>query len=134
MNFNKEEKLGILTNLIRLASADGDNHDEEYNLMHRVTEQLEIEPIEMEMLFINQLSPVLPKREAQRITVFYYLLMMVAADGEVSSDEIFLIKDFSLKLALPIQAVNDSLALLDLYPSGVIPADKIIAIFKVYHN
>lgn len=134
MNFSKAEKLTILNNLIKLAGADGEHRDEEYDLIHRVTEQLQVEPIEMEMLFTKEIDSTIPKAEAKRITVFFYLLLMVAADGEIDGDEVDLLKELGFKLALPLEAINTSIALLNVYPKGNIPANEIIRIFQIHHN
>jgi len=134
MNFSKAEKLTILHHLIKLAGADGEHRDEEYELIHRVTEQLQLEPMEMEMLFIKETESIIPKAEAKRITIFFYLLLMVAADGEIDGDEVELLKELGFKLALPLEAINTSIALLHVYPKGNIPANEIIRIFQVHHN
>jgi uncharacterized tellurite resistance protein B-like protein len=134
MNFTHQEKLTILNQLIQLAGADGEHRDEEYDLIHKVTEQLQLEPMETEMLFIKSIDEHYPKSEVKRITVFFYLLLMVAADGEIDRDETHLLRELSLKLALPLEAVNNSIALLDVYPNGNIPSEEIIKIFQTHHN
>lgn len=134
MNFTKTEKLHILNTLIKIAGADGEHRDEEYDLIHRVTEQLQVEPLEMEKLFVHELETSIPKSESQRITSFFYMLLMISADGEISQDELVLTRDLAFKLGLPDQAVNSALKKLEIYPSGNIPAKEIIDIFKVHHN
>jgi hypothetical protein len=62
------------------------------------------------------------------------LLLMVAADGEIDGDELELLKELGFKLALPLEAINTSIALLNVYPKGNIPANEIIRIFQVHHN
>lgn len=134
MELNRNEKMRMLAELIRMAGADGEHRSEEYDFLQQVTETLKIDPIEMERLFnIQQQSP-LPKSEMLRIFIFSHLVMMILADGEVSEDEIQLLKELTIKLALPPQAVQEVINRLHLYLNTGFPADEIIKIFQVHHN
>lgn len=134
MKLTHEQKLSLLTQLIKIASADGHNRDEEYDMLHLVAQQLEIEPMEMEALFTSSEKFKPPKTEAKRIIIFYHLLKMVWADGELERDEIHLLKEFSLNMGLPTQAVNAIIERSQVYDRGDIPIEELIDIFQVHHN
>ncbi|MBT3647809.1 MAG: hypothetical protein HN542_06170 [Flavobacteriales bacterium] len=134
MKLTHEQKLSLLSQLIKMASADGHHRDEEYDMLHLVAEQLEIEPMEMEALFTTQQEFIPPKTESKRIVIFYHLLKMVWADGELELDEIHLLKEYSMNMGLPIQAVNAIIERSRVYDQGNIPVQEIVDIFQVHHN
>ncbi len=134
MNINHDQKLSLLNQLIRIASADGEHRDEEYDMLHLVAKQLDVDPMEMEMLFTkdHEFSP--PVSEAKRTSIFYYLLLMIWVDGELHNDEVLLLKEFSTHLGLSTQAVQSVLNESRLYPNGNIPISHIVKTFQVHHN
>jgi len=134
MDLSQEEKLRLLSDLIALASADGEYRDEEYDLLQRVAEMLSVEPMEVEKLFTIHEYFRAPSEEYKRIIIFHHLLVMMNADGEINDDEVFLLKELGMKLGLSVQAMDSSIKATGLYPSGNIPPDEIIRIFQVQHN
>lgn len=134
MELSPEEKLRLLSDLIALASADGEYRDEEFDLLHQVAEMLAVEPIEVEKLFTLHQHFHAPSEEFKRIIIFHHLLVMMNADGEVSHDEVFLLKELGIKLGLSVQAIDLSIEATRLYPNGNIPAEEMIRIFQVQHN
>jgi uncharacterized tellurite resistance protein B-like protein len=134
MNISHEQKLRILTELIRIAGADGQHRDEEYDLLHRITELLDVEPMDMEALFTKPSETDLPKDEVHRISLFFHLVTMVLADGEISYDEIVLLRELTLKLGFRPQALDEVIKRLDDWVKFGIPEAEFIQIFQVHHN
>lgn len=134
MELSPEEKLRLLSDLIALASADGEYREEEYDLLQQVAELLQVEPMEVEKLFDAHQKFQAPPEEYKRIVIFHHLLRMMNADGEVSEDEVYLLKELGLKLGLSVQAIEQSIKVVNLYPNGNIPAEEMIRIFQVQHN
>lgn len=134
MNITHEEKLRVLSELIRVAGADGQHRDEEYDLLHKVTELLEVEPMDMEALFTKPTTTPFPSDEVKRITLFYHLVQMILADGEIAYDEIVLLREFTLQLGLRPQAVNEVILRLDDWVRSGIPLETFVQIFQVHHN
>lgn len=134
MALSQEEKLRILSDLIRIASADGEHRDEEYDLLHEIARVLKVEPMEMERLFTSSERYPAPAEEPDRIRVFYYLLRMISVDTELVADEVLLLRDLSMHLGLNLQAVDQSLARAHLYRPGTVPEEEVKEIFRVHNN
>lgn len=134
MNFSKDEKLRILSELIKVAGADGEHRDEEYDFLHAIAEHLQVEPMDMEALFTQSSDHPIPSNETDRIVIFHQLVLMVIADGEVSSDEITLLKEATLMLGLPNQAVNEVISRLHHYLDAGVDVQDFIKVFQVHHN
>ncbi|MEZ4721153.1 MAG: TerB family tellurite resistance protein [Flavobacteriales bacterium] len=134
MNFSKEEKLRILSELIKVAGADGEHRDEEYDFLHAIAEYLQVEPMDMESLFTKSSEHPIPASEMQRIVIFHQLVLMVIADGEISNDEIAMLKEATLMLGLPNQAVNEVISRLHYYLDAGVDVEDFIKVFQVHHN
>jgi uncharacterized tellurite resistance protein B-like protein len=134
MDLNHEEKLSLLQELIRIASADGEHRDEEYDFLHAVAQMLEVEPMEMEALFTKSVPFKPPQQEARRIVAFVQLLRMVWSDGELDLNEEYLLRELGMKLGLAMQAVQGVIERSKTYDKGRIPDSEIIHIFQVHHN
>jgi|GEM_PF-183927 uncharacterized tellurite resistance protein B-like protein len=134
MKITHDQKLSLLNQLIKIASADGEHRDEEYDMLHIVSQQLDVDPMEMEMLFTKDHEYSPPASEAQRITIFYHLLIMIWVDGELHPDELTLLEEYSMHLGLSSQAVQSVIKESMLYPNGKIPLENIIKTFQVHHN
>lgn len=134
MDLNHRQKLSLLQDLIRIAGADGQHRDEEYDMLHVVAKRLEVEPMELEALFSETVESHLPKQEPRRIIVFYHMLMMVWVDGEFDADEEKLLRELGAGLGLPIQAIDTTIAQSRLYARGAIPMDVFLKIFTLHHN
>lgn len=134
MNLSHEEKMSMLAQLIRMAAADGEHRDEEYNMLNDITEALRVEPMDMEALFTKKVSNRHPADEAVRVNIFHHLLQMVWSDGEMDPDEAALLKELGMSIGLPMQAIETSMQKSHLYNRGQIPQSEIENIFKVHNN
>lgn len=132
--FTHEEKLRILRELIRISGADAYHPAEEYDLLHKITERFQVEPMEMEALFLSEQPLPLPKKERARIHMFYLLIEMMVVDGEIVPDECNLLRDLSMTMALPMQAVNEVLRRSELYLPGRISFDEVVEVFRIHQN
>ena len=134
MDLNHEQKLSLLHQLIRIAGADGEHRDEEYDMLHVVAQHLQVEPMDMESLFSVRVDDQPPKEESRRIVVFYHMLRMVWADGEFDPDEEVLLSELGAKLGLRLQAIDTTIMRSKIYPNGNIPESEFLQIFLLHHN
>lgn len=134
MALNQQQKLRMLKDLARLASADGELRAEEYDLLHEVARTLGVEPMEVEQLFIRAEEYPAPVEESHRIDFFYLLLRMIMADKDVLHDEIFVLKELSIRLGLRIQAVDQSIDRARFYSPHSVPKEEIQSIFRIHNN
>jgi hypothetical protein len=129
-----KEKLSILTELIKLAKIDKQFRDEEYRFILRIAELLEVDKKQLDNLFTKYVDFTPPPLEFDRILQFQRLVLLANFDWEVNEAEINMLKKAGLKLGLNLNAVDIVLQEMKKHEKGIIPSDKLIEIFKVYHS
>ena len=129
-----EEKLSLLTELIKLAKSDHKHRQEEYEFLHTLSQLIEVDRKVFERLFEQYADFKPPRLEFERILQFQRLLLLANVDLEVDSSELTFLKKTGLKLGLNPMAVDNVLTEMTKYETGNIPINKLIEIFQVYHN
>jgi len=128
------EKLSILTELIKLAKIDKKHGDEEYDFLKLIAASLLVPMDQLDDLFSKYSDCDPPSFETDRITQFQRLILLANVDMEADSRESELIKEAGLRLGLRTEAIENVLAEMRMHGRGMIPEDKLMAIFKVHHN
>lgn len=128
------EKLSILTELIKLARTDNKLRDEEFNFLYAVAQQLGVSDEDFKGLFDKYIEFTPPKSELDRIVQFQRLILVMNVDRDVNEQELNHIRDIGIKMGLQPTATNQLLRLMEEYENGVIPPDKLISVFRIQHN
>ncbi len=128
------EKLSILTELIKLAKVDMEFGDEEYQFLQVIANLLEIEKEQLDSLILEYVEFTPPPLEVDRILQFQRLVLLANVDMKLDSSELNMLKKAGLKLGLNLEAVEIVLTEMKKSKNGMVPADRLIKIFKVYHN
>ncbi|MEZ5069911.1 MAG: TerB family tellurite resistance protein [Bacteroidales bacterium] len=129
-----EEKLSLLTELIKLARSDKDLRQEEYDFLLQIAESLEVPREEFTGLFEQYIEFSPPKSEFERILQFQRLILLMNVDREARPEEIKTLKGIAIRLGLNPMATNAVLDQMTKHPNGVVPADKLVEIFKRHYN
>lgn len=129
-----KEKLSILTELIKLAKVDMKLEDEEYQFLQVIANLLEIEKEQLDSLILEYVEFTPPPLEVDRILQFQRLVLLANVDMKLDSSELDMLKKAGLKLGLNLEAVEIVLAEMKKSKNGMVPVDRLIKIFKVYHN
>lgn len=109
MNPSKEEKLSIITELIKLAQVDKKIKVKEYQFLLAIAIQLQICLEEFERLFDQHIDFEHPKNNFNRIFQLQRLILMSSVDLENHPDELFLIKNLGVKMGLNPLAIDEVL-------------------------
>lgn len=128
------EKLSLLTELIKLARTDSELRDEEFIFLHAIAQQLEVSDEEFKGLFDKYIEFTPPKSELERIVQFQRLILVMNIDKNVNEKELNHIRDIGIKMGLQPTATNRLLRLMEEHENGVIPPDTLISIFRIQHN
>ena len=129
-----DEKLSLLADLIKLANADGEFKNEEQQFIFAVAQQLGVKPKDYIRLFNENIKYNPPKLEFDRIVHFHRLVLLMNVDQNSGTAEMNLIKNLGLKMGLNPIAVNQVFTEMHNYPNRLMPPEKLIEIFKLYHN
>ena len=129
-----EEKLSIITELIKLANSDKNLRDEEFQFIIAISKMIGLTEADITPLFDKYIDFVAPKPEFDRILQFQRLVLVANVDRNVDLHEIEFLKDVGLKMGLHPDAVEFVLSEMTKHENGLIPSDILINTFQVYHN
>ena len=134
-NLNKmKEKLSILAELIKLAKADKKFRKEEFNFLLVISRLLDVDESQLELLFSKYIEFTPPPLEFDRILQFQRMVLLANVDLRLDLAEIKVLREAGLKLGLNSDAIENVLIEMKKYEYGIVPSEKLIEIFKVYHN
>jgi hypothetical protein len=137
MNHNAQtmkEKLSLLTVLIKLARCDHKVREQEYKFLLTIVQSLNVSKEDFDHLFEKYIEFTPPESEFERIIQFHRLVLLMNIDKETSDVEVEFLKDIGMRLGLNPMATNQVLTKMYNYPNKVIPAEKLIEIFKEQYN
>lgn len=132
--YSKEEKLSLLSEMIRFAKSDKTIKEQEYNFILAVASQLGVTKEEIDALVENEADKKSLHPESQRILQFHRLVLLMNVDQEASPQEIQKIKEIGLEMGLRPEAVDMVLEEMHNYPNKVIPPKELISIFTRFYN
>ena len=128
------EKKQIISDMISMAKADNTIHDQEYNFILIVAEQLGIDQQTVDYLTKNPLDETVFSSDAERFTQFQRMLLLMNVDEKAHLIEIETLRKYGLKLGIRAEAVDQLLSEMNDYENKMIPADRLMEIFKRFYN
>lgn len=137
MNQDKEgnkERLSLLRQLIIMAKADEEVREIEFEFLLVLANQMGVSKDEFLELFEQYISFHPPKMEFDRIIQFQRLIMIMNIDNFVDPDELDYVREIGIRMGLHPSATDEVLRLMGTYPNKVVPPEKLIEIFKTFHN
>lgn len=134
MNPSKEEKLSLLTELIKLARVDKEVKEMEHQFLLAIANQLQISQEEFETLFNQYIDFEPPKDDFNRILQLQRLILMSSVDLENHPDELNTIKNMGINMGLNPLAIDEVLVKMHQYENKIIPPDILIGIFTKTFN
>jgi uncharacterized tellurite resistance protein B-like protein len=135
MDENKRnEHLSLLKELIKMAKADNDVRQIEFEFLLILAEQMGITKDEFLKLFEQYIEFHPPKMEFDRILQFQRLILVMNIDQQMTDEELDYIRQLGIRMGLQPAATDEVLKIMNNYPNKVVPPDKLIEIFKTYNN
>ena len=129
-----KEELNLLAQLIKLAEADENLREAEYNFLLRCANILGVDRKDFDELFAGHIDFKPPKIETERILQFYRLVLLANVDLNVNPEEMNFLREAGFKLGLNPDAVEAVFIEMKKYETGMIPTERLVEIFKTYHN
>ncbi len=130
----KREKLSLMTELIKLANSDNEIKDIEFNFLLSLAVQLGISKDDFKHLFEDYIEFYPPKLEHERIIQFHRLILMMNVDQQIDESEIQYIRELGIRMGLHPHATEEVLKIMKDYPNMIVPPEKLIQIFRTFHN
>ena len=135
-NRNEENKINksLLAELIKVAQADNDVRDIEFQFLLSIASQLGVTVDDFKILFEQYIKFMPPKLEVDRIVQFHRLVLLMNVDLEISHLEINYIKEAGIRMGLNPLAIDQVLNEMNSFPNKIIPPERLLEIFQLYHN
>ncbi|WP_010181127.1 TerB family tellurite resistance protein [Aquimarina agarilytica] len=134
MDYTREEKLSLLSEMIELAKSDNKLKKSEVEFIELVATSLNLERKEVGELIARPVKRLVLASEFERIVQFYRLLLVINVDEQVSLKEVKAIKNLGLRMGLPSQAIDEVFQQMENYENRIIPTNSLMKIFKKFHN
>ena len=131
---SKEEKLGLLSDLIASAQADHHISEEEYQFIMTLARRFEIDKETVHDLFHNPVDSKPIVTELGRITHFHKLVLMMNIDLKTKDAEVAALRNFGLKMGIRMEIIDQVMLRMDKYENKLIPTEELVRIFQAYYN
>ena len=131
---NKKERLSLLSDLIKMAKADDEVREIEFDFLLILAQQMGVSKEDFKVLFEQYIAFHPPKLEGERILQFQRLILIMNVDADMSQEELDYIRELGMKMGLHPNATNEVLTIMNNYENKVVPPEKLISIFKTFHN
>ncbi|WP_420379073.1 TerB family tellurite resistance protein [Gilvibacter sp.] len=131
---DKEEKLGLLSDLIALAQADHHISEEEYQFIMTLAKRFDIDKETVHDLFHNPVESKPIVTELGRITHFHKLVLMMNIDLKTKDAEVAALRNFGLKMGIRMEIIDQVMLRMDKYENKLIPTEELVRIFQTYYN
>lgn len=135
-SFTKEKKQAIIALLLQMAGVDQHLDPTEENYIQEIARQMDLEAGAVEMV---RKSPGeypfhVPKDEHERMTILYYMIFLMRADGKILLSEEEMCYKVGLKLGFNHNMVMDLIAVLKLYINEDVPPEIMLEHVRKYLN
>ena len=131
---SENNKESLIKQLINLAKADDEIKEIEFQFILSLAAQMGLSRADLKKLFEEHIEFDPPKLEVDRIVQFQRLILLMNVDLEIDKDEINYIKDLGIRMGLHPSATNEVLRVMHEYKNKIVPPDRLIGIFRTYHN
>lgn len=128
------EKLSILSELIKLARIDSEITTLELEFIEKIAEMIGLEKDHVKALIGERIEFKPQASEFDRILQFHRLVLLANIDLEVDEIELKALRKAGMKLGLRHEAVESVLKEMKLHPNGMVPSDIMMKIFMTFHN
>lgn len=128
------EKLSLLADLVKLAKTDKNFREEEQQFIYAIAMQMGVSPKDFTKIFNENIEFTPPKLEVDRILQFQRLILVMSVDGSADEKEQKLIKELGVKMGLNPLAIQTFLYEMHNYPNNMLTPNRLIEIFKSFHN
>jgi len=129
------KKENILSIMISMSKVDGIIHDNEMMYILQLGLSMGLEENEIRNVTIrNSPSLFVPASEADRMTIFYYLVFLIKVDGIISEEEKDMMHHFGLKLGFNHLMVANIIRVVQANIGKKLPPDAILKEVRKYLN
>ncbi len=131
-----QSKRAIIALLFKLMGADDEENLKELGYVMHVGMQLGLEDKDLQEIKLNKdqyhLQP--PIEEKERVTILYYLLFFMKADGQIKPKEEEMVRHVGIKLGFRPEMTSDLVTVLKNHANEDVPPEELLSKIKAYLN
>lgn len=125
----------ILSIMILMSSVDGVIHDNEMLYILQLGFSMGLTEDEIRAISVVKRPDLfIPTAEADRMTIFYYLVFLIKVDGEISKEEQDMMYHFGLKLGFNHLMISNVIKVVQANLGRKLPPDAILTEIRKYLN
>lgn len=129
------KKENILSIMITMSKVDGVIHDNEMLYILQLGFSMGLKEADIRAVTKNaNPSLFVPASEADRMTIFYYLIFLIKVDGNISEEEKEMLHHFGLKLGFNHLMVANIIRVVQANIGKKLPPDAILKEVRKYLN
>jgi len=133
-HLNKEQKLNLLSQLVKMAKADKVFKFVEFKYLTDVAEVLGITSGQLDEIIEKDIVAPIPKKMPDRTRQIYRLSVMMMVDGEISKEEMILLKNYAVELGLDPSGVELMIHRMEQNKGGMLLDKELMRIFSIQLN
>lgn len=135
-HINSEINRSIIALMINMSLVDGFSVPIEEAYIRDIAHQFGIANAELQVIVENpdRYAFEAPTLEKDRMTILYYLLFTMRADGDIEEREVNYLHDMGLKLGIQPALIGDMIDVMRTYAQKEIPPTVMIEQIKKYLN
>jgi len=130
----EEKNTQIIADMIAMAKADHNLDTREYDFIVAVADRLHISEKQVQDLVDHPIATLTFKTELERITQFHRLVLVMHIDNHSHESEIVAIRNYGLRHGIRQEAITQILEEMQEYEHKIIPAQRLVEIFKRFYN
>lgn len=132
---DEAKKENILSILLTMSKADGELHDNELMYIIQLGLSLGLDESSIRGIAHNDHRHIfIPTSEIDRMTILYYLVLLIKVDGKVTMEEKELLHHFGLKLGFNHLMVENIIRVVNANLNRRLPQDALIKEVRKYLN
>lgn len=124
----------LISDLIYMVMADGKIKPSEIQFIEKLAKRMSVPMDEVYELFENPKKTRVPISEAERITHFYRLMLVMKIDGETHEEELIALEKFGLNMGIRPGVAEQIRSKMGEYKDGIVPPKELLKVFKAYYN
>ena len=134
-HLNEEQKLNLLTQLIKMAKADKVFKFVEFKYLTEIAELLEISANKLdEILEKDEIIAPVPKKMIDRTRQIYRLTVMMMIDHIITDEEMILLKNYAVELGLQPESIEVMIERMNQNKGGMLLDKDLYEIFSISLN
>ncbi len=133
-SLQKQEKLSLLHQLVKMAKADSVFKTVEHKYLVEIAQLLEVSLDQLEDIIGDNVVHILPKTHNDRIKQIYRLTVMMMIDGIVTVEEVAVLKEYAIELGLRPEAIEVMIRRMQSNKGGMLLLKDLQEIFLIEAN